>query len=217
MTNPIPADRAFPDSGLTPTTGPGIPKILGHRPFAMLLVATGAIGWIASGILVLERLALYEEPGHITSCDINPWVSCGRVMDTWQSELFGFPNPMLGIVAFAVIITTGMVLLSGSRPGRWYWIGLQVGVTAGMVFVIWLWFQALFVIHVLCLYCMVVWAVMIPLFILLTVRNIVHGIIPAHGPVVRVAANWAWTLVAVAYVAVAASVFVTFFAALTGY
>ncbi|MDX2341348.1 vitamin K epoxide reductase family protein [Micrococcus sp. NPDC078436] len=195
----------------------GIPTVARHRPFGLVLLITGVVGWVASAILVLERLELYEDAGYITSCDINPWVSCGKVMGTWQSELFGFPNPLIGIVAFAVVITTAMVTLSGASPGRWYWAGLQAGVTAGTVFTIWLWSQALFEIHILCLYCMIVWAAMIPLFILLTVRNLAHGVIPAHAAVVRFSAGWAGTLVAIAYVAVAASVFWTFFPALTGY
>mgnify|MGYP001760760463 FL=1 len=110
-----------------------------------------------------------------------------------------------------------MCIRDRASPGRWYWAGLQAGVTAGTVFTIWLWSQALFEIHILCLYCMIVWAAMIPLFILLTVRNLAHGVIPAHAAVVRFSAGWAGTLVAIAYVAVAASVFWTFFPALTGY
>lgn len=194
-----------------------LPVFARQRPFSLILLVTGVIGWVASGILVLERLALYEDAEHVTTCDINALVSCGKVMGTWQSELFGFPNPLIGIVAFAVVITTAMVTLSGASPGRWYWAGLQAGVTAGTVFTIWLWSQALFEIHILCLYCMIVWAAMIPLFILLTVRNLAHGVIPAHAAVVRFSAGWAGTLVAIAYVAVAASVFWTFFPALTGY
>lgn len=203
-----------------PIAGPRDPAIrmtLFARPrtFGLVLLVTGLVAWVASGILVLERLALYENPGHITSCDVNPWVSCGRVMGTLQSELFGFPNPLIGIVAFAVVLATAMVVLSGAAPGRWYWVGLQVGVSLGMVFVVWLWSQALFEIYILCLYCMVVWAAMIPLFILLTVRNLVHGVIPAPRAVVRFAAEWAGTLVAIAYVGVAGSVFLRFFPAFT--
>ena len=210
----LPTERAAdPD----PSAPAPVPAVARHRPFGLVLLVTGVVGWVASAILVLERLELYEDAGHITSCDINPWVSCGRVMGTWQSELFGFPNPLIGIVAFAVVISTAMVVLSGARPGRWYWAGLQVGVTAGAVFVAWLWFQALFVIHILCLYCMIVWAAMIPLFILLTVRNLAQGVIPAPAAVVRFAAGWAGTLVAVVYVAVAGSVVWAFFPALTGY
>ena len=173
------------------------------------------IGWVASGILVLERLALYEDAEHVTTCDINALVSCGKVMGTWQSELFGFPNPLIGIVAFAVVITTAMAMLSGARFADWYWGGLQAGVTVGLLFIIWLWYQALFVIHILCLYCMVVWAMMVPLFILLTVRNLAHGLFPASPAVVRFASQWAGTLIAVVYVAVAASVFLSFYSDFT--
>ena len=202
--------------GAGPVAEEHLPGFARHRPFALVLLVTGVIGWVASAILVLERLQLYKDPGHVTSCDINPWVSCGQVMGTWQSELFGFPNPLIGIVAFAVVITTAMTILAGARLGRWYWAGLQVGVTLGAVFVIWLWSQALFAIYILCLYCMIVWAAMIPLFLLLTVRNLAHGVIPAPPRLVRFATEWAWTLVAIAYVAVAASVFFRFFSTFTG-
>ncbi|MEX5270901.1 vitamin K epoxide reductase family protein [Kocuria sabuli] len=211
MTEPTTVDRPH---GAQP--GLPLPAFARRRPFAVLLLSTGIIGWVASAILVLERLALYQDPDHVTSCDINPWVSCGQVMGTWQSQLFGFPNPLIGIVAFAVVITTAMALLSGARFGRWYWAGLQIGVTLGTVFVLWLWSQALFSIYILCLYCMIVWAAMIPLFLLLTVRNLAHGIIPAPPGLVRFASEWAWMLVAISYVAVAASVFFRFFTAFTG-
>lgn len=202
---------------IDPTAGPNrpaesdLPVFARSRPFALILLVSGVIGWVASGILVLERLQLYRDSSYETSCDVNPWVSCGKVMGTWQSELFGFPNPLLGIVAFAVVITTSMAALSGARFGRWYWLSLHLGVTAGMVFVIWLWSQALFSIYILCLYCMIVWAAMIPLFILLTARNVIHGVLLAPQAIRRFAAEWAWTLVAVIYVAVAASVFIIFF------
>ena len=213
MTDATTIDRTH---GTEPAGQAHLPGFARHRPFALTLLVTGVIGWIASAILVLERLELYRDPNHVTSCDINPWVSCGQVMGTWQSELFGFPNPLIGIVAFAVVITTAMAAASGARFGRWYWVGLQIGVTLGAVFVTWLWSQALFSIYILCLYCMIVWAAMIPLFILLTVRNLAHGIIPAPPRLVRFASEWAWTLVAIAYVAVAASVFFRFFSTFTG-
>lgn len=192
------------------------PRFARNRTFGFVLLVTGAIGWVASGILVLERFALYRNPGHVTSCDVNPWVSCGRVMGTWQSQLFGFPNPIIGIVAFAIVLATAMVILAGGDLARWYWLGLQVGVVLGAVFVVWLWSQALFEIYVLCLYCMIVWAAMIPLLVLLTVRNLLHGVIPAPRAVTAFAANWAGTIIAAIYVAVALSVVVRFFPALTG-
>ncbi|EMY35278.1 hypothetical protein D477_005301 [Arthrobacter crystallopoietes BAB-32] len=187
-----------------------------QRPFAWLLLVTGAIGWIASSILVLERIATYVDPSYVTSCDVSPWVSCGAVFQTWQAALFGFPNPLIGIVAFAVPITTAMALLAGARFRRWYWLGLQTGVTLGFIFVVWLWSQALFDIFILCIYCMVVWAMMIPMFVMVTVRNLAHGVIRAPEGVVRFASDWAWTITAVLWIATAASVFIRFMNAFLG-
>ena len=87
----------------------------------------------------------------------------------------------IGIVAFAVIITVGMALLSGATFARWYWLGLQAGVTLGFAFVVWLWSQALYAIHILCPFCMVVWAAMIPLFVWVTIRNIIARRHPGAG------------------------------------
>ncbi len=181
-----------------------------QKPYAWLLVITGIVSWLASGALVLDRLELYKNPNAVTNCDLNVWVSCGSVMKTHQAEIFGFPNPLIGLFAFAVIITTGMAMLAGARFGRSYWIGLQTGVTVGMAMICWLWFQALYVIGILCPYCMVVWAMMIPLFIWTTVRNLQHGVIPAPPALTKFLADWAWTIVGLLYLAVIASIFFRF-------
>lgn len=193
-----------------------LPGYARQRPFALMLLITGLVGWLASGWLVLERLRTLQDPNYVTSCDLNPWVSCGEVFKTWQAALFGFPNPLLGIVCFAVIITVAMALLAGAGFARWFWIGLQAGVTLGFVFVVWLWSQALFAIVILCPYCMVVWAAMIPLFVLTTARNISHGIIPATPGIRRFTADYAWIVVALLWVAAAASIFFRFMNAFLG-
>jgi uncharacterized membrane protein len=181
-----------------------------ERGFAWILLITGVIGWAASAVLVLERLRVYADANYITSCDINPWVSCGTVFQTWQASIFGFPNPLIGIVAFAVVITTAVAMLAGASFKRWYWLGLQAGVTLGMVFVVWLWSQALFDIYVLCIYCIVVWTAMIPMFVFTTIRNMAHGVLPAPAGLVKFTSEWAWVIVALLWVATAASIFFRF-------
>ncbi|WP_342024404.1 vitamin K epoxide reductase family protein [Arthrobacter citreus] len=181
-----------------------------ERGFAWILLITGVIGWAASAVLVLERLRVYADANYITSCDINPWVSCGTVFQTWQASIFGFPNPLIGIVAFAVVITTAVAMLAGASFKRWYWLGLQAGVTLGMVFVVWLWSQALFDIYVLCIYCIVVWTAMIPMFVFTTIRNMAHGVLPAPAGLVKFTSEWAWVIVALFWVATAASIFFRF-------
>jgi len=187
-----------------------LPATVRDRPFAWLLLITGVIGWLASGALVLEKLEVLKDPNHVTVCDVNPFISCGAVMQTPQSSVFGFPNMYIGIVAFAVIITTAMGILAGAKYSRGYWLGLQAGVTLGFAFVVWLWSQALYAIHVLCPFCMVVWAAMIPLFVWVTIRNVTSGVIKAPPAVVKLLSGSGWIIVALLYVAVIATIFFSF-------
>lgn len=198
------------DTSSAQTRESNMPALVRARPFGWFLVIAGGIAWIASFTLVLERLALYRDPNATVSCDVNAWISCGDVMKTPEAAILGFPNPFIGVVAFAIVVTVGMVLLAGAQLANWFWIGMQVGITAGMALVSWFWFTALFTLSILCPYCMVVWAMMIPIFVWTTVRNIHHGIITAPAPVRKFLGDWAWIIVGLAYIAVLASIFFKF-------
>ncbi|WP_424186507.1 vitamin K epoxide reductase family protein [Actinokineospora sp. G85] len=136
------------------------------RPrLAWLYTIGGGLGLLAAIALTLEKIAKLRDPGYIPICSVDAVVSCGSVMDSAQAAAFGFPNPLLGIAAFAVVVTTGVAMLAGFAPPRWYRVGLWVGTLFGVVFVHWLMVASLYDIRALCPYCMVVWAVMIPLFL----------------------------------------------------
>lgn len=134
------------------------------RRFAITLIWTGILGWFAAFSLVLERIHVATNPDAVLSCDVSPFISCKSVMLTEQASLFGFPNPLIGVAAFVAPIAVGLAILAGAKFAAWFWRLFAVGITAGLVFVIWLWIQSTFVIGVLCPYCMVAWAAMIPLF-----------------------------------------------------
>ncbi|WP_431899185.1 vitamin K epoxide reductase family protein [Nonomuraea sp. bgisy101] len=162
-----PADTAaVPSVGSAAEHDEPYPRLLPR-----LLLVGGALGFVAAFVLAVEKIALLKNPAYVPTCSINPVLSCGSVMNTPQAEAFGFPNPLLGIAAFACVTTVGAALLGGARLPRWFWLGLQAGVTCGVVFVHWLIYQSLYVIGALCPYCMVVWAVTIPLFWYVTLRN----------------------------------------------
>ena len=140
-----------------------------------ILAVAGIIGFIAASILTLEKIELIRDPSFVPSCNFNPILNCGSVMDTPQSQAFGFPNSLLGIAGFAVITTVGTALLAGATFKRWFWLGLQAGVTLGLLFIFWLQYQSLYEIGALCPYCMVVWAVTIPTFWYVTLHNLRQG------------------------------------------
>lgn len=178
---------------MMPSTSDGEAYPLSERASAWLLLVGGLVGFSAAFALIVERIALLQDAGYTPSCSLNPVLSCGSVMTTDQASVFGFPNPLIGVAAFPVVAATGAVLLAGARLARWYWLGLQAGVTFGLVFVGWLMFQSLYRIGALCPYCMVVWAAMIPLFWYVTLRNATTGVLGtqlAESRVARVVAQW---------------------------
>jgi len=167
-----PADSAPAAPAPPAALGAGhLPRRTASAGLSWLLIAAGLLGLVAAFVLTVEKIALLSDPNYVPSCSINPVLSCGSVMITPQAEVFRFPNPLIGIVAFTVVLATGMALRAGATLARWYWLGLQIGLTAGIVFVHWLIFQSLYRIGALCPYCMVVWAVTIPLFWYVTLHN----------------------------------------------
>ncbi|GAB09148.1 hypothetical protein GOARA_029_00120 [Gordonia araii NBRC 100433] len=142
------------------------------RITAWVLLIGGAIGLVASFVLTVEKIELLANPAHRPSCSINPVMSCSPVMQSWQAGVFGFPNPLIGIASFSVLVTLGVLLLTGVRFTKWIWIGLEIGVVLALIFVHWLIYSSLYAIGALCIYCMVVWAVTIVLFLVVTVRNL---------------------------------------------
>ncbi|MET8700534.1 vitamin K epoxide reductase family protein [Kitasatospora sp. NPDC004723] len=176
---------------------PGSAPIGAGRAFSVFLLIAALIGLAASAVLTFDKLRILEDPSYIPSCNLNPVISCGSVMRTDQAEVFGFPNPLLGLAAFGALAAVGAGLLAGAAYRRWFWLGLQAGTLFGVGFVHWLIDQALYDIGALCPYCMVVWATVVALFWYTTLHNLRSGVIPVGPrlrPVVREAARYHWAL-----------------------
>ncbi|GAA5101406.1 vitamin K epoxide reductase family protein [Nocardia iowensis] len=172
---------------------------------AWILLLGGLAGWLASVALTVERFKLFTDPGYTPSCSINPILSCGSVMVTEQAAVFGFPNPLMGIAGFSVLVTLGVLAVVGVGFPRWIWGGLWLGLALGVGFVCWLIFQSLYRINALCPYCMVVWAIITPLLAVVT-DQLWGG---SRGPL-RVLAEWRWTIVALFYAVVLLLIFLRF-------
>lgn len=151
-------------------------KVLGW-----LLTIGGAVGVWASAMLIIERVRVLQDPEYTPSCSFNPVLTCGAVMDSWQGSLFGFPNPVIGVAAFPIVVTAGVVALTGATLPRWFWLGLNAGALGGAAFVTWLFTQTTYYIGALCPYCMVVWVVTIPIFVYTTGYNLSEGHLKAPG------------------------------------
>jgi uncharacterized membrane protein len=179
-------------------------------PSAWWVLIAGVIGLAASMTLTVEKIDLLSNPRYVPSCNINPILSCGSVMVTPQASVLGFPNPLLGIIAFTVVVVTGALAAAKVLLPQWYWIGLAFGTLIGAVFVHWLIFQSLYRIGALCPYCMVVWAVTITLLVVLV--SIVFRPVLDRGDsaVARVLYQWRWSIVTLWFTAVFLLIMVRF-------
>lgn len=82
-----------------------------YRQTAWILVVCGLIGLVAAIELIIQKISVLSDPDFVPNCDINPVLSCGSVINTEQASLFGFPNPILGVIGFTVVIMFGALLL----------------------------------------------------------------------------------------------------------
>ena len=130
-----------PTSHSTPTRA-----TTGHAH--VLMTITGAIGLAAAFQLTVDKFTLLQNKidgvDTALSCDFSAFVSCGGVMDSAQAEAFGFPNSIIGIIGFTVVMALGVMLWTGAPVARWVWTGLQLGCLFGIGFVTWLQFQSIY-------------------------------------------------------------------------
>ncbi|MEJ1091674.1 vitamin K epoxide reductase family protein [Microbacterium istanbulense] len=155
-----------------------------HLGYGIWLIVASLVGWWAAFQLTVEKIFLLENPGGQTSCYVSVMLQCDKNLGSWQGEVFGFPNPLLGLTGWMAVLVMGVAVMAGVRFPRWFWGLFGLGVTAAMVFVIWLISQSIFDLRVLCPWCMVTWAVTIPTFLATTVHLFRNGTL-TRSPGVR--------------------------------
>jgi uncharacterized membrane protein len=143
-----------------------LPKTL---PYILLIA--GIIGYICSFVIMFDKVQILKNPHYIPSCSLNPIVSCGSVMESHQANVFGFPNPFIGLGAFPAIAVVGGAMLAGARFKRWFWLTLEGGVILGIAFAYWLLWQSVYRIHALCPYCLTIDVVFTVVIWYLTLYN----------------------------------------------
>jgi uncharacterized membrane protein len=204
------AEAVHPDGegGATPASA-----LVSAVRTAWLMVMLGAVGLVASAALMIERIAVATDPDYVPSCSINPIVTCTSAMLSPQGEVFGFPNPLLGVAGFPVIVATGAAMLAGARMQSWYWTGLWLGGLGAVAFMHWLIVESLFSIEALCPYCMVVWAATTPLFAVVSAYALPRGALGdrvARSTIVGDLLALRWWLVGLWFVVLAALIGIVF-------
>jgi len=152
------------------------PEARPHYALAILLIVGGLLGLLASFALTMDDINLLKNPDAALTCNLNGVVNCGKNIESWQGSVFGFPNPILGLMMFPAPVVVGFALLARARFADWFWWVFNAGLLFAISFVYWLAFQSIFDIGTLCPWCSLVYLVTIPMFLAVTVRNLRAGL-----------------------------------------
>jgi uncharacterized membrane protein len=174
-------------------------------PLAILLVVGGMVGLIAAFALTLDKIAILENPDFVPGCNVSVLVGCSKNLNSEVGSVFGFPNPLLGLMMFPAPLIVGVASIAGVRFPRWFWAVFTLGMAFAIGFVIYLISNSIFnlELRVLCPWCMAVWSVVIPMSLATTLYNLREGAIPLGARVAKVAGalyGWLPILTLVCYV-----------------
>lgn len=157
-----------------------------QKTLPYILIIGGIVGLIASLALTHDKIRILQDASYEPGCNINPIFSCGSVMKTEQASLLGMPNTIFGLILFSMLLTFGVLLASGIKTKKWVWIGAQLAATIGVIFMHYLFFQGVYRINAICLWCFTVWMVTIPVFWYITLYNLKTKIITVPTALERV-------------------------------
>lgn len=118
------------------------------------MVAGGAVGLTASFLETIEYQELLKNAHAQLVCNLNSVFSCGSVLNAWQSKIFGFPNSMLCMVFFMLMVSSGIVGLTGGMLVPRLRLWLHGIATFFMCFALWFMWESTFSIHALCILCL---------------------------------------------------------------
>lgn len=146
-----------------------------HKWTYVEMLVSSILSLASSLVLSIDAWKLAKDPGTVLSCNISATISCGKVAESWQSVLLGFPNAFLGLIAEPVVITIAVAALGGSLFRRGFLLTAQAIYSIGLVFAYWLFYQSYFNIGALCPWCLLVTFTTTTVFMTMTRINILDN------------------------------------------
>lgn len=175
------------------------------REYSWTVLVLSLLGVFASAQLLLAERSLLAHPDRELICDINPLVGCSDFLSSRYNTAIGdVPNALWGLMFFAGMAALAFALLSGAKLGRWLWRLVCLAMVGAVAYLLWFWWVSFFVKGTLCPYCLLTWAVTIPLVIHTWIRCAQAGHLPCPSRLRGGLVRWRWGLVVGVYLIVAA-------------
>jgi uncharacterized membrane protein len=132
---------------------PEAPPASGGRGWWAAVLVAGLAGVVFTGIQIVEKIAISNQPSTLLFCDVNSVVSCSRSLSAWQASVLGPPNALIGAVMFALFASGGLAGVLGSRASRSYLLTLWGLAVFFVLFATWFMYATAFQIGALCIWC----------------------------------------------------------------
>lgn len=122
------------------------------------ITISSVIGLIASFLQMIEKIKMLKNVSAPLICNINAVFNCSNVLDTWQSSVFGFPNALMCIIFFTIMLTLGLIGWTGSIINKNLRLIMQASAIFFLGFGFWYLWQSIFIIGSICLFCLFCYA-----------------------------------------------------------
>jgi uncharacterized membrane protein len=122
-----------------------------------------ALALAAVGVSTYLTIAHFTSPD-VLACSANGTIDCAKVTTSAESEFLGIPVAVLGLV-------WAVAMAALCSPAAWRssvgWVrAVRIGLaSAGILFVLWLVYAELFIIHAICLWCTAMHVLAFALFV----------------------------------------------------
>lgn len=111
------------------------------------------VGFLASFLQMLEKITLLKNSNAVLTCNLNSTFNCSNILNAHQSSVFGFPNSLLCMTFFAIMLSAGLVGWTGSAINKNLRFVYQAMTLFFIGFGFWYFWQSIFNVGALCIYC----------------------------------------------------------------
>jgi uncharacterized membrane protein len=123
-----------------------------------------ALALAAVGVSTYLTIAHFTSPD-VLACSANGTIDCAKVTTSAESEFLGIPVAVLGLV-WAVAMAALCSPAAWRSSVGWVRAARIALASAGVLFVLWLVYAELFIIHAICLWCTAMHVLAFALFVI---------------------------------------------------
>lgn len=93
----------------------------------------------------------------LSVCNINSTVNCNAIINGPVSKVFGVPTALIGLIGYVIILFSSILKMKKT---------ILTAVIFGLIFCMWIAYQELFLLHVICPVCILCQFTMLTIFII---------------------------------------------------